>query len=180
MWTVCLSFVTGRRVGGQPWAWRGHPTDRPRSSRSTSLRAGRSGPIPTITGLDGETPATGTAVITDDLADKLNIEAGDDIAVFAYGEQLALQVDRRSVRRRGVAGYWTVDGRQQSYNVLVAPGTIASLASASWFSRPRLQRRGLVPPEVMVAVSNVGGVESGAELTEAATADINGTIADLT
>ena len=134
------------------------------------------GPDPTITGLEGETPAPGTAVITDDLAAKLNIETGDNIDVFAYGEQLTVQVDR-VVPRRGVAGYWGVDGRQQSYNVLVAPGTIASLPASSGAAAAEL---GLVPPEVIVAISNAGGVESGAQLTEAATADINDTIADLT
>ena len=136
------------------------------------------GPDPMITGLEGDTPAPGTAVITDDLAGKLNIEAGDDIAVFAYGEELQLEVDR-IVGRTGVAGYWAVDGRQQSYNVLVAPGTIASLPAGSTSSAAEAGALGLVPPEVVVAISNVGGVESGAELTEEATADINDTIADL-
>jgi len=139
---------------------------------------GRSfGPDPTITGLDGTTPAAGTAAITIDLATKLNLDPGDEISVFAYGERLGLTVDR-VVDRRGVAGYWTIDGRQQSYNVLVGPGTIASLAVPAAQTQTA-EDPALVPPEVVVAISNVGDVESGADRTDAATTDVNRIVGDL-
>lgn len=79
---------------------------------------------PAITGIEGDTPQPGSAAVTVDLARKLNLAAGDRVAVFAYGQELDLGVDR-VLPRTGVAGYWAIDGRQQSYNVLVAPGTIA-------------------------------------------------------
>ena len=88
------------------------------------------GPDPKITGIDGDTPAPGTAAVTTDLARKLNLAAGDTMTVYSYGQPLQLSVDR-VLPRRGVAGYWTIDGRQQSYNVLVAPGTIAALVGGA-------------------------------------------------
>jgi len=136
------------------------------------------GPDPTITGVQGDTPAQGKAAITVDLADKLNLAVGEEMTVYAYGEQLRLVVDRVLVRR-GVAGYWTVDGRQQSYNVLVAPGTIASAAGRLTAPTTGAGDAALVPPEVIVAISNVGGVESGANLTGAASAAVNAVVAPM-
>jgi putative ABC transport system permease protein len=144
--------------------------------------AGRAfGPDPSITGLEGETPGPGQAVVTVDLARKLSLAPGDEITIFAFGAQTQLAVER-VVARRGVAGYWTIDGRQQSYNVLVAPGTIASLAGGSVGSAEPSggpDDPALVPPEVIVAISNVGGVESGASRTEAATLAADAVAADL-
>ncbi|MFN0090396.1 MAG: ABC transporter permease [Acidimicrobiales bacterium] len=131
------------------------------------------GPDPAITGIEGDTPSPGSAAITDDLADRLNLRAGGRVTVYAYGQQRQLQVDR-VLPRTGVAGYWNVDGRQQSYNVLVAPGTIASLLSAAARSSAgssvgsQSGDATFVPPEVTVAISNVGGVVSGATSSDAA------------
>lgn len=127
------------------------------------------GPDPAITGIAGDTPRAGGAAITEDLADRLNLGAGGRVTVYAYGQQRQLQVER-VLRRTGVAGYWNVDGRQQSYNVLVAPGTIASLVGAATgpSAGPQTGDASFVPPEVTVAISNVGGVVSGAANTDAA------------
>ena len=114
-------------------------------------------------------------MITTDLADKLPLTAGESVSVFAYGTESVMTVDR-VVPRRGVAGYWTIDGRQQSYNVLVAPGTIAALADTATSGAATGEA---VPPEVIVAVSNVGGVESGAARTAAASAAIDELVAPL-
>ena len=86
-------------------------------------------------------------MITADLADKLNLTAGDaDLGVTPTARSSMMAVDR-VVPRRGVAGYWTVDGRQQSYNVLVAPGTIAS----PWLAAPHRGGAGdSGAPEVIV------------------------------
>lgn len=112
------------------------------------------------TGITGQTPQSGTAAVTTDLADKLSIRVGSRILAFTGGGRVALTVDR-ILPRRGVAGFWTIDARQQSYNVFVAPGTIAKLAAAAPGSIA-------VPPQSVAAVSNVGGVESGASRTTAA------------
>ena len=84
----------------------------------------------TATGISGATPVAGAAAVSSDLADKLAIAPGSRIMVFAGGGSTTLTVDR-VLPRRGVAGFWTIDGRQQSYNVFVAPGTIARLAGSA-------------------------------------------------
>jgi putative ABC transport system permease protein len=124
------------------------------------------------TGLSGPTPRPGTAAVSRDLADKLAIRPGSRIAVFAGGGQTTLTVDR-ILPRRGVAGLWTIDGRQQSYNVFVAPGTIAALAAVHSGSTAT------EPPQALLAFSNRGGVESGADLTGRAVAAIDQQLGDV-
>jgi putative ABC transport system permease protein len=132
------------------------------------------GADPGITGISGATPAAGHAAITVDLAKKLHLGPGGRIMVFAYGDKHQFVVDR-VLPRRGVAGYWTIDGRQQSYNVLVAPGTITSLAGRFADSASGVvgSTSTLVPPETIVAISNIGGVQSGAAATAKASLAIN-------
>jgi putative ABC transport system permease protein len=134
--------------------------------------ARRFGGDPGATGISGPTPAPGTAAITQDLANKLNIRPGDHIQVFAAGGSTNVVVDR-VLPRRGVAGFWTVDGRQQSYNVFVAPGTIARLATSN---------AGAVtePPQAILAFSNVGGVEAGADGSRRAVSTIDRQLGQLT
>lgn len=119
---------------------------------------------PQASGISGATPRPGRAAITDDLARRLHVARGDRILVFANGGSVPLAVDR-VLPRRGVAGFWTIDGRQQSYNVFVAPGTTARLAASSAGVPTE-------PPQSMLAFSNAGGVESGAQRTAAAVAAI--------
>jgi putative ABC transport system permease protein len=126
---------------------------------------------PGATGISGPTPAAGSAAISSDLASKLGIEVGDHISVFTGGGNTTLTVDR-ILPRRGVAGYWTLDGRQQSYNVLVAPGTIAALTASEAATTSE-------PPEVVFAFSNVGGVEAGADRSHAALAAIDAALDGL-
>lgn len=122
------------------------------------------GDDPAATGIDGPTPAPGTAAITVDLAERARVEPGDRLGVFAYGQLLNLEVDR-IVERTGLAGFWPIDGRQQSYNVLVAPGTLSELAAGT----PLVDAEA---PSFHIAFSNAGGVESGALLTDEAVAAI--------
>ena len=127
--------------------------------------ARRFGGDASATGITGATPRAGAAAVTSDLADKLGIRPGEQIVVFAAGGNVALTVDR-VLPRRGIAGFWTIDGRQQSYNVFVAPGTTAALAASGGSTLSE-------PPQALLAFSNTGGVESGAARSTAAVAAID-------
>ena len=69
----------------------------------------------------GDNPPLGHGAVTHDLAERAGIAVGDTITVYAYGSALPLVVDR-VLSRTGIAGFWRLDVRQQSYNVLVGPG----------------------------------------------------------
>jgi len=120
---------------------------------------------PDATGVAGPTPRAGHAAVTKDLAAALNIAAGSRIDVYAYGHPRTLIVDR-VLPRRGLAGF-SLKNEQESRNVLVAPTT---------FERMVDLREGTAPPARFVAVSNRGGVESGARLS----ADVKASIAYAT
>ncbi len=119
------------------------------------------GDDPAATGMAGPTPGLGHAAITTDLARSLRIGAGDHVAVYAYGRSTTLLVDR-ILPRRGVAGFW-LGVEQEANNVVVSWPT---------FDRIRVAAGGGAPPTWRVAVSNRGGVESGAALTDAVVGQI--------
>ncbi len=126
---------------------------------------------PSLTGVSGDTPGPGQAVITDDLARRAQLAPGDTLTAFVYGQELTLEVARVTARK-GVAGFWPIDGRQQSYNVLVGPGSAAELLDAFGSVPPDMAE----PPSVQIAFSNVGDVEGGAARTAAALAAIDGAL----
>jgi putative ABC transport system permease protein len=132
--------------------------------------ARRFGGDPLATGISGATPRAGHAAVTSDLAHRLGLKVGSKLSAFASGGQVELTVDR-ILPRRGVAGYWPIDGRQQSYNVFVAPGTISGLATSAVAGTPA------EPPRTVVAISNPGGVEAGADGTAAATRTLDRALA---
>jgi putative ABC transport system permease protein len=134
--------------------------------------ARRFGGDPGTTGVSGPTPVSGRAAVTADLADRLDLDVGSRIVAFASGGSVPLTVDR-ILPRRGVAGYWPIDTRQQSYNVLVTPGTIAHLAGHV------VPGAVAEPPSTVVAISNRGGVEDGARATDTATAAVDRALARL-
>ena len=107
------------------------------------------------TGIEGSTPQIGRAAITADVARALAVRPGQRIAVNAYGLRTSLLVDR-VLPRRGVAGFW-LGAEQEAHNVLVSPRTFDVIRSGG---------SGGIPPVWRIAVSNRGGVESGAPLTE--------------
>ncbi len=121
---------------------------------------------PAAVGIEGGTPPAGHAAVTTDLARRLDLGPGDGVVVYAYGQTVALTVDQ-ILTRRGVAGFWAIDSRQQSYNVLVGPGLLASLVVGA-----PAEAADAEPPIVHTAVSNVGGVEGGAGKTD----DVTGVI----
>jgi putative ABC transport system permease protein len=134
--------------------------------------ARRFGGDASATGISGPTPAPGKAAISADLAHKLGVDRGGRIRVFAAGGAQTFVVDR-VLDRLGIAGFWTIDTRQQSYNVFVAPGTTAKLAGAGG--------NGAVsaPPQSILAFSNTGGVETGSTHTHAALTAIDQQLAGL-
>jgi putative ABC transport system permease protein len=125
----------------------------------TNFTAAREfGADPSATGISGPTPGPGETAIGADLARALNVGVGARIQAFAYGVSTPLRVVR-VLPKLGVAGFWSGDG-SISDNAFVAPGTIASILARG---TPGLG----VPPRSTVVVSNLGGVEAGAKLSDA-------------
>jgi putative ABC transport system permease protein len=115
------------------------------------------GADPNATGISGPTPHPGQAAIGADLARTLHVGVGARIEAFAYGASTTLQVVR-VLPRLGIAGYWAGDAHT-SDNAFVAPGTIAAIVGRG---RPGLG----VTPRSTVLISNRGGVEAGAKLSD--------------
>ena len=116
---------------------------------------------PKTTGVFGPTPPPGHAAITEDLAHALTVGPGSRIDVYAYGRPRTLIVDR-VFPRRGLAGF-SLENEQESRNVLVAPNVFERMVDTT---------RGGAPPTRFIAVSNVGGVESGVGSSDVVKADI--------
>jgi putative ABC transport system permease protein len=125
-----------------------------------------------ITGIGGPTPRAGSAAISADLASRADVRVGDPIEVFAFGRQIGLVVDR-ILPRVGLAGFWPIDQRQRSYDVFVAPGTLASFGLAA-----ATLPLGVEPPHTYVAISNDGGVEDAAGLTDRVVAAVQPLVGD--
>jgi putative ABC transport system permease protein len=113
------------------------------------------------TGISGSTPGVGRAAITVDVARVLRVGAGGRIALHAYGNRTSLVVDR-VLPRRGVAGFW-LGPEQEARNVLVSRET---------FDNIRAGGSGGLPPTWRIAVSNDGGIEHGARLTDDVSAQV--------
>lgn len=128
-------------------------------------RARAFGGRPADTGLAdaGSTPAQGEAVVVETLADTMDIGAGDEVEVFAYGRSVKVRV-RKSLEKVGLAGY-----REPA--IFVAPGTIAGLASGG--------SSGASPPDGLVLVSNNGGVFDAVEGSDAVEREVEARVAGL-
>ena len=124
------------------------------------------GDDPAITGMKGETPTGDEVVLGADLADLLEVEAGDAATAYLYGDQATFRV-AGILPRLGVAGFWT-GFESTSTNAFVEPGTIERLAADA--------PEGANPPSTYVLVSNRGGVEDGGELSRQVTELIEGQI----
>jgi putative ABC transport system permease protein len=123
--------------------------------------ARRFGAVAGDTGVSGATPALGHAAVASDLAEALELRPGERIAVHAWGARTPLVVDR-VLPRRGVAGFW-LGAEQEANNVLVSRQTFDVIRAATGDG---------TPPTWSVAISNRGGVESGARLTDEVTARV--------
>jgi len=121
------------------------------------------GRSPEATGIEGATPAAGSAAVGTDLAQVLDVEVGQQIVLNAYGAAETLTVDR-VLPRLGIAGFG--GGGSEAYTMFVAPGTIDRLRASGTLSGS--------PPINLALLSAPGGVLEGAAgsaaLTEAATA----------
>ena len=117
----------------------------------------RFGGDPSIAGLTGPTPDEGEAVVTEDLATEIAVQPGDELQAFLYGERVSFTVDR-VVPTVGLAGLW-FGFQSTSPNAFVAPGTLDR------FNKSKIGA-GAALPSTWVLVSNRGGVEEGARLTE--------------
>jgi putative ABC transport system permease protein len=113
------------------------------------------------TGITGPTPELGRAAITADVARALGVGRGGLIAVHAYGTRTSLRVDR-VLPRRGIAGFW-LGPEQEAHNVLVSRRT---------FDVIRAGGGGGTLPTWRIAISNSGGVEDGALLTDEVSAQV--------
>ena len=123
----------------------------------------RFGGDPEIGGISGDTPRAGEVVITEDLAEEIQAEAGDEVVSYMYGRRLTFTVDR-VVPTVGLAGLW-FGFESKSPNAFVAPGTLDPFMAEELAP-------GVAPPNNWVLVSNRGDVESGVSLTDEVSATI--------
>ena len=112
--------------------------------------------MPAATGIAGADPAPGHAAISVDLARSLAVDAGDVARCLRLRAPTQLLVDR-ILPRRGLAGFW-LGYEPEARNVLVSWDTFEHVVAPSrWRHAERF-----APPDYALAVSNRGGVESGA------------------
>lgn len=111
-------------------------------------------------GLAGQTPGAGQAVLNQPLADAVGAGVGDRVRLYLYGQQISLAVVS-VLPEQGLAGVG-FGGASSSPNAFVAPGTLDRLAVSAG-----------AQPRSVTFVSNRGGVEDGADLTDAVVAKIN-------
>ena len=101
----------------------------------------------------------------------LDVGPGSSLDVYAYGRPRTVTIDR-VLPRRGVAGFGTDnEDDQRAFNVLVSPATFGAMLRGGVETG--------APPTWIVAVSNRGGVESGAKLSDEVEAAIDQTAAGL-
>ncbi|MGH2776744.1 MAG: FtsX-like permease family protein [Actinomycetota bacterium] len=112
------------------------------------------------TGISGSTPGEGEVALTEDLAGTLEVETGDEVVGYLYGQEIDLEV-ATILPRLGVAGYWR-GFETASPNAFVAPGTFEEVIGDELFDDA-------APPQTSVLISNEGGVEDGANLTAGVT-----------
>lgn len=107
-------------------------------------------------GLSGATPAARTAVVNRPFADSLGVDVGDRVTLH-LGTSSPRVLITRVVPERGLAGAGPFGN--QNRNVYVSPETFSLVRRAS--------------VQAVTVISNEGGVESGARLTDRVTAEIN-------
>ena len=120
----------------------------------------------TGSGLSGRAPGPGEVVVNTELADTLAVTAGDDVTFYPFAVPVSLRVVR-VVPAEGLAGAGPGDVNRGAF---VPAGTLAAAAGTA----------GRGAPTWTTFVSNAGGVESGATLTDAVGARIRELLAGVT
>jgi putative ABC transport system permease protein len=118
---------------------------------------------PDRSGLAVAAPGPGQVVINQHLADALGAGAGDQIDFYANGAPLSATV-AAVVPAEGLAGAGL--GGNVNRNAFFAPGTLAADGAGP-------------PPATLTYVSNRGGVEGGAALTDRVTGEIDARLGPL-
>lgn len=121
------------------------------------------------TGMSGSTPGAGEVALTEDLAETLEVETGDEVVGYLYGQELDLEITQL-LPRLGVAGYWR-GMETMSPNAFVTPGTFEEVIGGEL-------PEDAAPPQTSVLISNEGGVEDGADLTAGVTTLIENELGD--
>jgi putative ABC transport system permease protein len=124
---------------------------------------------PAATGISGPTPGVGEVAITEDLAGTLEVETGDEVVGYLYGQEVDLEVTG-VLPRLGVAGYWR-GFETESANAFVAPGTFEDAIGGEL-------SEDAAPPQNSILISNRGGVEDGADNTAGVTRAIEDELGD--
>lgn len=109
----------------------------------------------------GSTPTGEEAVLISRVADQLGVEAGDEVAVHAYGQTKTFTV-RQVIDRYSAAG-WN--------SIYVAPGTIEAFAANADV--------GGQLPRAEVLISNTGDFENGVGLTDSVVEQLEAATASL-
>src|SRR5262245_13240573 len=122
---------------------------------------------PHPSGLSVAGPARGQVVINDNLADSLQAKVGDTVTFYLYGRPVDLQV-ARIVPAQGLAGVGL--GATTNRNAYLSASTGTLLAAAHAAERE---------PATTTFISNRGGVEGGAKLTDEVTGEIRRALGSL-
>jgi putative ABC transport system permease protein len=119
-------------------------------------------------GMTGPSPTGRQIVVNEALAESLHATVGDTITTYLFGAPRQ-SVVTRIVRNRGVAGIGL--GASQNSNAFFPAGALETAAIAA---------RSDIQPATITLVSNRGGVERGAELTDVVKAKITAALGPLT
>ncbi|HWL35565.1 MAG TPA: FtsX-like permease family protein [Frankiaceae bacterium] len=117
-------------------------------------------------GLSGPAPGPGEVVVNDELADTLGLRAGDEVTLYPFAVPVPLRVVR-VVPTEGLAGAGPGEVNRDAF---VPAGTLAAAA--------RTAGRGA--PTWLTLVSNTGGVEAGAALSDAVATRIEDALSGVT
>lgn len=120
--------------------------------------ASRFGTAGSLPGLSGPSPAAGQVVINEPLAEGVGAGPGDKVAIYLFGRTAFLTV-ARVVPEQGLAG--ATLGASSSPNAFLPPGSLNTLAADAG-----------ADTRSVTLVSNRGGVEDGADLTDPVVAKI--------
>lgn len=129
------------------------------------------GSNPADSGIVGTTPTPGTTIVSERLADVLDLVAGDEITVFVLGDEFPLEVTG-VLAQRGIVGFGVGLG-DLGRNVFVSPGTLdmAAVDSGSPAVAAAIERS--------VVVSNRGDVLGGVDLSDDVVELVQSKVADL-